>query len=155
MTKTRPATAQESAQPTSLLPQIGRLFYDIKPVFEHFVGMSQARWSILSQLRCHERLSQSTLQQRIKVDPAAITRQVKQLEEEGLVARCPDPQDNRFTLVSLTETGRLAAEDAYSRRDAFEARLVQHLSSADLATLQHCISTIHQNLKDLAAEQEG
>lgn len=150
-----PATQPAPAQPTSLLPQIGRLFYDIKPVFEQFVGLSQARWSILSQLRSHEQLSQSTLQQRIRVDPAAITRQVKQLEEEGLVARRSDPQDNRFTLVSLTEAGRAAAEEAYSKRDAFEARLVQHLSPADLDTLQRCISTIHQNLKELAAEQES
>lgn len=151
-----PATTHPAPPlPTSLLPLIARLFYDVKPVFEQFVGLSQARWRILSNLRSHEQLSQSTLQQRIQVDPAAITRQVKQLEEEGLVVRRSDPQDNRFTLVSLTEAGRAAAEEAYSKRDAFEARLVQHLSATDLDTLQRCISTMHQNLKELAAEQEG
>ncbi|MGW6918548.1 MarR family winged helix-turn-helix transcriptional regulator [Kitasatospora sp. NPDC054939] len=49
------------------------------------------------------------------VGKATVSRQVKALEEVGLVAREVDPLDRRSALVSLTEEGRrrfLAARDA-------------------------------------------
>jgi len=43
------------------------------------------------------------LQQYLLLDGATITRLVKQFESEGLVSRRLDPQDNRYTLASLTD----------------------------------------------------
>src|SRR5689334_5493953 len=86
----------------TLLQQITRTYYDILPAFERHMGMTRARWHLLKQLFSEDFLSQAALQQRAGVDGAAVTRQMKQLEEAGVVLRRVDPQDNRFTLVSLT-----------------------------------------------------
>ncbi|HEU4325080.1 MAG TPA: MarR family transcriptional regulator [Roseiflexaceae bacterium] len=141
-----------SIQPPTVLQQLSRLYHGTMPVFEQYVGMSLARWRVLAHLRGQESLSQTALQQRIQVDPAAITRQVKQLEEEGLVKRCSDPNDNRFTLVSLTPTGHAHAEAVYSKRDLFEERLLQGLDEQQLHMLRESLRVLDGNLKALAAE---
>lgn len=52
---------------------------------------------------------------RLRIAPRSATEVIDQLEAKGLVARAPDPDDRRATLVSVTEAGldlwrRLRAE---------------------------------------------
>jgi len=51
-------------------------------------------------------LSQKKLVERLRVDPGALTRQLKALEALGWIARSVDPRDNRISNVVLTEEGR-------------------------------------------------
>jgi DNA-binding MarR family transcriptional regulator len=143
-------------QPAALIPpaetlvqQIARVYYEILPVFERYVGMSKARWSILMLLWRAGELSQATLQQRLRVDGAAITRQVKQLEEEGLVLRRSDPQDNRFTLVDLTEIGRQLMASLAGKREAFEALMTAGIGEEDIALMRRCLQQIRDNVRAL------
>lgn len=136
----------------SLLQHIVRTYYDLLPPFERYMGMSRARWGVLAQLRKQDQLSQAVLQQRLQVDGAAITRQVKQLEATGLIHRCPDPHDNRFTIVSLTEQGRELAESLAARREQFEQQVTAGLSQAEIDLMQRCLSRIRDNARHLAAE---
>ena len=94
-------------------------------------------------------LSQATLQQRLRVDGAAITRQVKQLEEEGLVLRRSDPQDNRFTLVDLTEIGRQLMASLAGKREAFEALMTAGIGEEDIALMRRCLQQIRDNVRAL------
>ncbi len=154
MRTTATERTESAPTPPTVLQQLSRLYHGSLPVFEQYVGMSLARWRVLTHLRGQESLSQTALQQRIQVDAAAITRQVKQLEEEGLVNRCSDPKDNRFTLVSLTSTGRAHAEAVYSKRDLFEQRLLQGLDEQRLDALRESLRVLDSNLRALAAEIE-
>ncbi|MGW0793157.1 MarR family winged helix-turn-helix transcriptional regulator [Streptomyces sp. NPDC002692] len=76
----------------------------------------------------------------IGVGKATMSRQLRALEELGLVAREPDPADGRAWLVHLTEGGR----DRFRRvREARRARYVRELAGwnphevAELARLLH------------------
>lgn len=144
--------ATQPVLPATPFQQVLRLYHLVTPVFEQYVGVSVARWRVLTQLyRCGP-LNQSELQQRLKIDPAAITRQVKQMEEEGLVERNPSPQDNRFTIVELTPAGMELASAAHQRRDAFDQVVMSDLSEEEVAVFEHCIGHIRDRVGMIAAE---
>ena len=148
-----PPAANEAADcenHETLLQQIARTYHELAAAFERHMGITRARWTILSRLWREEATTQAQLAQRLRVDAAAITRQVKQLEREGLVVRWPDPQDNRFTVVSLTPSGRRFVEDLRSERDAFEAIVTTGLSQGDVAVMRRSLDRIRENLRALA-----
>ena len=143
------ATAAAVDQPETLLQAIARTYYDLLPHFEQYVGMTKARWQILSQLSRAGELSQAALQQLLHVDGAAITRQVKQLEEEGLIQRRADPRDNRFTLVTLSESGQQLAASMMGKRESFDALVTAGLSDQEIAVMRRCLGQIRANMAAL------
>jgi len=144
-----------ASETLTLLQQFSRTFNELQHMFERHMGMSRARWHMLMQLTREEWLSQTALQQRLRVDGAAVTRQVKQLEEDGLVTRCAAPQDNRITLVSLTPAGHRLVEELWPRRHAFEALVTAGLTEAEIATLRSCLARMRDNLRQLDERSVG
>jgi DNA-binding MarR family transcriptional regulator len=138
--------AQDTVSQETVLQQITRTYYELLPAFERQMGITRARWHLLKQLFAEEQLSQSALQQRAGVDGAAVTRQMKQLEEAGLVARRVDPRDNRFTLVSLTPAGREQVGHLMERRAMFEAHVMAGIEPGEIAAMQRGLSRIRANL---------
>ena len=117
---------------SSFVHSLARAYHEVTAAFEREVGMTQARIMLLAQLRAAPEVSQAVLQERLAIDGAAITRQVKQMESAGLVTRRSDPSDHRFTLVSLTAQGRKVADSVVRRRDGFEARITAGLATTDV-----------------------
>lgn len=140
------ATVIASGSNLSLLQQISRTYFDLLIPFERYMGMSRARWHLLSVLSRAEELSQAQLSQQLRVDGAAVTRQVKQLEEDGLITRKADPQDNRFTLVALTQQGQALVERLRNRRDLFEEQATAGLEPEEVATVERCLAHIRDNI---------
>lgn len=130
----------------SLLQQITRTYYELLPAFEQHMGVTRARWHLLKQLFSEDQLSQAALQQRAEVDGAAVTRQMKQLEEAGIVARRVDPRDNRFTLVALTPAGRQLVSKLMEQRAAFEARVMAGVEPSEIAMMQRGLGQVRANL---------
>jgi DNA-binding MarR family transcriptional regulator len=83
-----------------------------------------------------------------------VTRLVKQLEAKGLVVRRPDPNDNRFTLVSLTEKAYLLADEKLERRRKLAAVLMNGISSEDVECITRILAQIRQNAQDLSLDGE-
>ena len=137
----------------SILHQIGHTYHDLAAAFERHMGMSRARWAILSRLNREPNLTQAQLAQRLHVDAAAITRQVKQLEAEGMITRWSAPEDNRFTVVALTETGRAFVDSQRALRDDFERIATAGLSADDIEHMRHCLQHMRRNLEGL--DEEG
>lgn len=131
----------------SLLPQITRTFYALVPAFEQHVDVSRARWQILIALLRAGEKSQAELAQSLQVDGAAVTRQVKQLEQEGLVTRRAAPHDNRLTFVVLTPAGHQFVEERRERRETFEALATNGLSADDIALMQRCLARMRANVE--------
>ncbi|MCG5074378.1 MarR family winged helix-turn-helix transcriptional regulator [Paraburkholderia tagetis] len=110
----------ETQDRVAIVQQFGRTYRTFMSAFEAQVGHPLPRWRILIAL--HEQngeSSQKRLVERLRVDPGALTRQLKPLEALGWIARSADARDNRITNVQLTQAGHDAVEAGMPRRNAF------------------------------------
>jgi DNA-binding MarR family transcriptional regulator/DNA-binding XRE family transcriptional regulator len=73
--------------------------------------------------------------------PSGITRTVKRLEREELVARAPDPDDGRSHLLRLTDAGRDAMATAMT--DLVE-QFDHHVESLGVADLRPLVATLEE-----------
>ncbi|MEE1757237.1 MarR family winged helix-turn-helix transcriptional regulator [Streptomyces sp. SP18CS02] len=75
------------------------------------------------------------------VGKATMSRQLRALEDLGLVAREPDPADGRASLVRLTDEGRTRFRRV---RDARRERYVRKLAGWDRAEVAELARLLHQ-----------
>lgn len=120
-----------------------------KMAFQRRVGISETRLHALGILYRFGELSQAELQRRLDVDGAAVTRQVKQLEAEGLLSRRVDPADNRFTLVTLTLEGKERLRELARAARAFMATSLEGVSAEDLACMRRAMARMRANLEKM------
>ncbi|WP_026909383.1 MarR family transcriptional regulator [Patulibacter minatonensis] len=109
-------------------------------------GLGPSLGAALATVERFGPLSPSELADREGIRRPSATRLVAKLEEEGLVAREPDPEDGRSFRVSLTGAGAAHIADVRSRKDAFLARRLEELSPEDRATLDRAADLLEDLL---------
>ncbi len=113
--------------------------------------MSRARAGLLGLLAHQDEISQTDLQRLLGLDRSSITRHVKALEEERLIVRHADPQDNRFMLVALTETGRALIEEISIKGKNFDTILFTDITEAETEVMLRCM----RRLRATASKASG
>ena len=98
-----------------MLPQVRQTIFAIKSVLGRYVGMSHVRVIFFQRMNATEEISQAEIQRRLGVNGAVVTRIIKQMEVEGLIARRADPADNRYMLVRLTDLGHRRQEEVLAK----------------------------------------
>jgi DNA-binding MarR family transcriptional regulator len=68
--------------------------------------LDRASYGVLGRLAALAPVRLSDLAQELAVDVSTVSRQVQALEQRGLVARDPDPDDGRANLLHLTRKGK-------------------------------------------------
>ncbi|MGG1574727.1 MarR family winged helix-turn-helix transcriptional regulator [Fictibacillus sp. NRS-1165] len=121
------------------------LHNQISPKFERCTGISQSRLELLQHLYEMEEISQSSLQKAVNIDPAAVTRHLKQLEASGKVSRRKNPKDNRETLVALTDQGRNEILSYRKERDQFVSNLLKGFKEEELPVLVDMLERMQRN----------
>ncbi len=121
----------------------------ISPKFERCTGISQSRLALLSYLYKHGEISQTILQKEINIDSAAITRHVKQLEAAGKVSRRKSTDDNRVTLVRLTDIGYEEVVSYKNERDSFVASMLKDFNEEELQILFYMLKRMQQNTSEI------
>jgi len=136
----------------AVVQQFGRTYRAFMSAFEAHVGHPMPRWRILREL--HDQAgesSQKRLVERLRVDPGALTRQLKALEALGWVARSADPRDNRITNVRLTEEGRRTIEASLPRRNAFLRDAMSGFPDDALAALWDALRMLEVRIGEVGA----
>jgi DNA-binding MarR family transcriptional regulator len=136
----------------AVIQQFGRTFRMFMSAFEVQVGQPMPRWRIL--LALHEQggeSSQKRLVECLRVDPGALTRQLKTLERLGWIARSMDTRDNRVTNVRLTEAGKTVTEASLPRRNAFLLETMAALPDEALSALSGALTLLEMRIGEVAA----
>src|SRR5260370_7972220 len=91
----REPISMDETERIAFIQQFGRTYRAFMQAFESQVGQPMPRWRILLALHQHAgELSQKRLVERLRVDPGALTRQLKTLEALGWIRRRSDPPVN-------------------------------------------------------------
>jgi DNA-binding MarR family transcriptional regulator len=139
-----PRKKEEKTQEISIL--LTHLYRDMSRAISQHTGMSFSRLLLLHELMHEGEVSQSELQKSLGMEGALVTRFVKQMETGGLVSRRVDPKDNRYTLVSLTQKGKLELGKAGSIREESETQLLDGLTEKDKVVMVRALKRIQENI---------
>jgi len=96
-------------------------------------------------------LSQKKLVERLRVDPGALTRQLKTLEALGWIARSVDQRDNRISNVILTDEGRAVVNAGLPRRNTFLSETLSTLPDEAITALSGALRVLEQRIIEVAS----
>ncbi|MGS0893523.1 MarR family winged helix-turn-helix transcriptional regulator [Burkholderia stagnalis] len=136
----------------AILQQFGRTYRAFLTAFEAHVGQPMPRWRIMVTLHSMGgRASQKRLVEVLRIDPGALTRQLKSLDALGWIERESDARDNRVTNVTLTAVGRDAFDECLPRRKAFLDRTMAQLPDDVLSALSGALAMLEARIADVGS----
>ncbi len=103
------------------------------------VSRTQAR---VVRLLADGPLRMAAIAERLAVVPRSVTDLVDGVETAGLVARRPDPEDRRATIVALTPEGRRLLGRLQAARHESARRVLGQLGDADLVAMHRVLREV-------------
>ena len=113
------------------------------------VVISQPGFDLLRRIQEDGPLSLSELARLTAMDPAATGRQIRQLEEDGLVARSPSDTDRRVTVVRVTPRGAEVRRRLTEVRDSHMEDVLEAWSARDRAALARLLGRLVDDLRSV------
>jgi len=109
-------------------------------------NLTPSQHAVLLALRERGELGQQALSHLIAVDPRNVVPILDGLVDQRLIDRHVDPADRRRRVISLTETGRSAADDLSKSATDIEGDFLNALDPADQAELNRLLRALHTAL---------
>ncbi|MFE3193043.1 MarR family winged helix-turn-helix transcriptional regulator [Nocardia sp. NPDC059240] len=129
-----------------MVVHMNRAYWLVTSALLRRLGLYAGQELLLMQLWDQDGQSQADLAKALKLDPSTVTRTVRSLEQQGLLARTPSPVDRRATIVSLTDGGRALREKVESTWSELEGILTQGMSQRQRDDLLRLLRRVENNL---------
>jgi DNA-binding MarR family transcriptional regulator len=134
----------------ALLIALMRTLRLVKRVHDQSVEPAQL-W-LLHTLQCAGSVRLSELAGRLHLDASTVSRQVRALEDAGLVTRTTDPDDRRATLLTATASGHRVLQESFERRRARLAEVLQGWACDDVAAFERMLTRLADTLEEHETE---
>ncbi len=108
-------------------------------------GGTRPAWLILLAIVSGAGTTQAALAEHVGITGATLVHHLDRLEQAGLVVRTIDPDNRRVRTLSLTGAGRQAFMSMREAAGAFDARLRQGMSDAQVQTLRRLLTRLREN----------
>ena len=147
----RPLSPEERAVSVPLLGVVMLLPRALDARLQREAGHSLHEYQVLLWLSVSDdgRQYMSALAEAANVTPSHLSRLAARLERRGALRRVPDPDDARFILAELTDTGRQLLDDAAPiYRAALRQFVFEHLSDEDMIEFGRLTGSILASLRD-------
>jgi DNA-binding MarR family transcriptional regulator len=123
--------------PIGVVGRVSRLARELEPRLEQVYrehGLEPGWHDVLATLRrtgAPYRLRPTELTDALMITSSGTTKRLDRLEQAGLVARTPDPEDRRGTLITLTAAGRELIDSVTPAHLDNERRILAVLTDAE------------------------
>jgi DNA-binding MarR family transcriptional regulator len=95
-----------------------------------------------------ERITQKALSEELLIDKTTTTKAIAKLEAEGYVRREPDPADNRYHLLYLTETGRAVVPKVKKALDHLREKSRTGINDEEYEFLLRLLKKVLRNVSE-------
>lgn len=117
------------------------------------VPLDRALYLTLAHIGERERIRLTDLAQDLGVDISTSSRQVRDLEDRGLVSRCGDDRDRRVAQLSLTRGGQSLLATARAARVEALANVVGDWAGAEVGRLAALLERLVEDLNRAVDDQ--
>ena len=133
---------------------IGRLLADIHRLqaarldqMMEQIGLYRGQAMLLLRLAEQDGLTHSELSAGLRISPAAASKVIKRLEQQGYLQRRSDPLDNRISRIYLMEEGQAVIDQIYAVFQGFNQLITSDFSEPEREDLRALLGRIYANLK--------
>lgn len=131
-----------------LLREVFRTYQVLMSGFARQTGMPASRFAVMRVLALSERdIGLAELARQLGINPAAVTRQVQELEAEHLVKRRADAKDGRRSFVTLSPKGRRQFEEIHGRTHELERSLASALGAEEMSAAATTLANLRTFLE--------
>jgi len=109
--------------------------------------VTRAGYAVLRCLDAAGELTLGEVARECSMDAAAASRQVRALEDDGLVERRATPDDGRVTVVRITRAGHNVYARIVAVRTTYMGEVLAGWSAADVATLNRLVNRLVGDLE--------
>ena len=130
----RPELDPSGKEITGRVIRLAGIFQDAYAGVFAPLGITEGDYGVLVALRragAPHRLTPTDLARQRMMTSGGMTAAIDRLERKGLLARLPNPDDRRGSLVELTDEGLRVIDDAMALHSGAEQRLVAGLGARD------------------------
>ena len=119
------------------------------------LGIHRTQHRILMHLARHEKLpSQKELADHLDITPAAVTGEIKKLEQQGYVERNLG-QDNRYNELRITEKGRELVNKTRELFSEVDSSMFEGFTDDQLDTYISCLEKLQENIRKQYERKEN
>ena len=116
-------------------------------------GVNEQKWRVLRVLQENGPLELSQVAAEACLLLSSLTRMVRPMQDEGLIARATPPEDRRKTIIAITPQGEALIRAHAGESAALFARIEAAFGAEDLERLLDLLETLQR--LDLRAPRQG
>lgn len=114
----------------------------IASAYQALFGLKISEWRLVAVIAEGPGMTQQALGLATRMDKVTVSRAAAALVERGLVARQPNPGDQRSHMLALTATGQALYDDVAPKALELEARVFAGFSPAEIKTFRAMLDRI-------------
>ena len=119
-------------------------------------GVHRSQHRILMYLSMHtdEMITQKDIAANFQISAAAVAVSVRKLEEEGLISRIADENDNRSNVITLTDRGRQIVDQTKTLISKIDEAMFAGFDDEEIAQFSAYLARLCDNIRDYSAHDE-
>jgi DNA-binding MarR family transcriptional regulator len=134
--------------PGKNFPRVNRMIKKSADLLLEKSGLHHGQARLLMILSHSDGMSHSQIAKELHISPAAATKVIKRMEQEGYVQRRSDDSDERVSRVYLQEAGFTLMKKIQATFAELETLMFIGFTEDEMAALEDFLNRINQNLQE-------